>query len=310
VSAIEKLTRGVVMVPVFGAMLALLRVRALIFGPLTMQADERSEGAGRYDCRLPDLIQMYLYLFGVWEPDMAAFIRSRLRPGDVFIDVGANVGFDSLLASRCVADDRDEGGKFGGAVVAIEAAPAVFAQLEHILALNGSPSNIRAINKAASDAPGTLRIFAGPQHNIGLTTTVQRGTMRQVAEVEALPLGELLRDDEIARAKLIKVDVEGGEDTVLAGMIELLDRLPNDVEIAVELSPLWWSDRNKTAAEVLRPFTERGFNVYTIANNYWPWRYLWSEDVDRPRRLRDAAALTRPVKRIDVVLSRLDCDAL
>jgi FkbM family methyltransferase len=248
---------------------------------------------------------MYLYLFGVWEPDLASYLRSRLQPGDVFIDVGANIGYDTLLAARCVGASNAT-----GRVVAIEASPAVFARLSETLRDNGSPANVRAINMAAARTPGTLRIYAGPQHNVGLTTTVQRGSMPAAGEVQALPLGDLLQADEFGRARVIKIDVEGGEDAVLAGMQACVDRLPRDVEIAVELSPLWWSDRSKTASGVLRPFMERGFNVYTVPNNYWPWRYLWPNDVARPRRLRDQQLLTRPVKRIDVILSRLDVDML
>ena len=47
----------------------------------------------------PQIIQTYVYLFGTWEPDLAAFLRRRLRPGDTFIDVGANIGCLSALAA-------------------------------------------------------------------------------------------------------------------------------------------------------------------------------------------------------------------
>lgn len=300
INPVEKFLRGVLLVPVFGCMLVLLRVRAAMLGPLRI---ETITGDGdRVACHLPDLIQMYLYVFGVWEPDLAAFIRARLKNADVFIDVGANIGFDSLLASRAVGE--------AGRVVAFEASPMVFDRLRETLRLNGSPTNIRAINKAVAAERGTLNIYAGPQHNVGLTTTVQRGDMPQVASVEAATLGDLLEDDELPRVRLIKIDVEGGEIAVLAGLAACIDRLPREVEVAVELSPLWWRDRTRTARDVLQPFVDRGFRIYTIPNNYWPWRYLWPRDVGRPRRLRDESVLTRPIKRLDVVLSRQDTEEL
>lgn len=300
VANLEKIVRASVLVPVFGFMLILLRLRCMLLGPLRVESVTRD--GDRIACHLPDLIQLYLYLFGVWEPDLAEFMRSRLREGDGLVDVGANIGFDTMLASRTV------GGS--GAVTAIEASPAVFDRLRETLRLNGSPTNVRAINKAAGAAHGTLDIFAGPQHNVGLTTTVQRGGMPKVASIPAAPLGELLLEVEIARTRLIKIDVEGGEDSVLFGLAQSIDRFPDSVELAVELSPLWWSDRRQTAAEVLQPFVRKGFHVYVIPNNYWPWRYLWPNDVRRPRRLRDEAMLTRPIKRLDVVLSRQDLDEL
>ena len=47
-----------------------------------------------------DIIQQYVYYFGVWEPHITSWISSSLRPGDGFIDVGANIGYYSLLASQ------------------------------------------------------------------------------------------------------------------------------------------------------------------------------------------------------------------
>lgn len=307
VNRIEKFARGMLLVPVFGSMLILLRLRAMMFGPLRVETT--TDDGDRFICHLPDLIQMYLYLFGVWEPDLAAYIHARLKQGDVFVDVGANIGYDTLLAARRVGAT--------GRVIAIEASPPVFERLRETLRINAAPGNVRFINQAAADKAGTLTIYSGPQHNVGLTTTVRRGAMPVVAEVQAHPLGGLLQDDEKSRVRLIKIDVEGGEDTVLAGMLAGegrerigLDRLPHDVEIAVELSPLWWRDRTRTAATVLQPFIDRGFHVYTIPNNYWPWRYLWPNHVQRPRRLRDAGLLATPMKRLDVILSRTDADAL
>ena len=62
-----------------------------------------------------DLIQRHLYFFGNWEPHISAWIAATLRPGDGFVDVGANIGYYSLLASRAVGNR--------GYVVAVEAAP-------------------------------------------------------------------------------------------------------------------------------------------------------------------------------------------
>lgn len=300
VGLVERIVRACSVVPLFGALLVMLRVVTAFAGPLRVQAHTRDDDI--IPCDLPDLIQMYLYLFGVWEPDLAAFIRSRLASGDVFVDVGANIGFDTLIASRCVGAR--------GHVMAIEASPSVFERLRDTLRCNGSPTNVRTINLAVAANSGVLTIYAGPSHNIGLTTTVQRGGMQRSAEVKAEPLGEILTDQELGRVRLIKIDVEGAEDGVLHGMIPCLERLPASAEIAVELSPLWWRDQGKTAADVLRPFVERGFHVYTIDNNYWPWRYLWPNCVRRPKRLRDESVLTRPMNRLDVILSRVDADEL
>jgi FkbM family methyltransferase len=284
------------MAPIYSSMVALLRVRLMIFGPLRIES--ATNDGDRFVCALPDSIPLYLYNFGVWEPDLTDFIRSRLRPGDVFVDVGANVGYDTLLGARAVGGN--------GAVASIEASPTVFERLQETVRLNGAPPQVRMINCAVSDKEGTLSLYTGPQTNVGMTTTVPRRGMPQVAEVPARPLGDLLTHDEIARARLIKIDVEGGEVAVLKGLLDCADRLPHQVEIAVELSPRWWEDPTATPADVLQPWIERGFNVYLTTNNYLPVRYLWPKAVDRPARVRDPMRLTRRVKRLDVVLSRDD----
>ncbi|HVP73171.1 MAG TPA: hypothetical protein VMS30_05490, partial [Phycisphaerales bacterium] len=64
VGAVERLVRGVLMVPVFGVMFMLVLLRAIVFGPIRIEA-QSAEGDW-YACHLPDLIQTYIYLFGAW----------------------------------------------------------------------------------------------------------------------------------------------------------------------------------------------------------------------------------------------------
>jgi len=297
-SAPESLVRALLLVPVFGTLLVLLRLRAMILGPLRLEAVTR-DGL-RFRCALPDLIQMYLALFGVWEPDLTSFIESRLREGDGFIDVGANVGWFSIIAAKRVGET--------GQVVALEPSGAIHSALISNAKSNGVEGRIRAVRAAASDEQGMFMLHVGPAWNVGLSSVVARKGLRAEAAVAGAPLGELLDADEISRARIIKIDVEGGEDRVLRGMIGLLPRLRVDAEIVVELSPRWWPDVRQTPAEVLRRFTEAGFHVYEVANNYWPWRYLWPNRVSRPRRFR--GRLDQRVRRLDLVLSRIDADAL
>ena len=251
---------------------------------------------GVQTCALP-----IFYLFGTWEPDLAAFLRRRLRPGDTFVDVGANIGCLSALASRLVGPR--------GSVVAIEPSRAQIAALQETLTRNDL-TNVRLVAAAVSDRDQELHLFAGPIRNTGMTTTVPRSGLREEGRVRAAPLGSLVTCEELGTARLVKIDVEGAEDRVLAGMLASIDALAADAELVVELSPRWWSDPQLLPIDVLRPFLERGFHVYLLPNDYSPWRYLWPRDVGAPQRLRDFAVLKRRVERLDVVLSRNDADAL
>jgi FkbM family methyltransferase len=300
VGVVERWMRAWALTVPFLAVILPLWIRAALWGPLTL--DGTTEDGIHFRCRLPDLIPTYLYLFGTWEPDLAAFVRRRLRPGDTFVDVGANIGCITALASRLVGPR--------GTVVAIEPSPAIIAALQETVARNDL-MNVRIVAAAVSDRDHDLPLFAGPTSNVGKTSTVaHRGSLREQGRVRAAPLGSLVTHEQLAAARLIKIDVEGAEDRALAGMVASVDALAPDAELLVELSPQWWSDPGLRPVDVLRPFLDRGFHVYQLPNDYRAWRYLWPRDVEAPRRLRDLAVLNRRVARLDLVLSRSDADAL
>lgn len=299
VGAMGRLLRAALLVGPFSIVYALLKMRLSLTGR-PVELEQAARFGARFNCRLPDLVQMYVYLFGVWEPDVSAYITRNLEPGDTFIDVGANIGYDALLAASRLNGT--------GRVVAIEASPAIFGALRETLTLNGNPTNVRAVNQAAADVPGAVTIYRGPAHNIGLSTTVESRGLQPEAQVAAAPLADLLEPQEIRGARLLKIDVEGAEDLVLRGMSGFLRACSDDVEILLELSPSWWGDQTQTAPQVLKPLLDAGFHAYRIDNNLWPWRYLWPNDVGRPKRMRQFPA--KRVKRIDLVLSRRDQEEL
>jgi hypothetical protein len=114
-----------------------------------------------------DFIQRHIYYFGLWERNLTDFLAQRLRPGDVFIDVGANIGYFSLQAAKLVGST--------GSVIAIEASPSIYGWLTANLALNDT-RNVRTVNLAVSDRSSMLRLYMGPADNIGGTTLVAAGT--------------------------------------------------------------------------------------------------------------------------------------
>lgn len=221
-------------------------------------------------CDLYDFIPRYIFLFGHWEPNVSAVIREVLQPGDVFVDVGANIGYDSLLAGTCVGS--------AGAVVAIEAVPDTFARLEHNIRLN-SVKNIRAVQRAASDRPGVLTLHQVSEANTGRATTRPQGAV--LAEVEAAPLDAILSADERARVRLIKIDIEGGELPVLNRLLDTLTMYPQTLEVVVELS----EHESNEAAGVFARFLALGFEAFAIENEYsYEWYSRWRRPAF-PRRI-------------------------
>jgi hypothetical protein len=91
-----------------------------------------------------------IYWFGVWEPLLSRWVEERLAPGDVFVDVGANMGYYSLLAARRVGP--------AGGVVAIEPSPPIFAKLTANLALNPGAA-VRPVQAAVGAREETLPFY-------------------------------------------------------------------------------------------------------------------------------------------------------
>ncbi|MEP6715447.1 MAG: FkbM family methyltransferase, partial [Terriglobia bacterium] len=240
-----------------------------------------------------DICGRFIYYFGIWEPNLTAWIRSRLKPGDCFVDVGANVGYFSLLASTLVGDR--------GKVVSVEAVPRTFEMLTANLEANGA-SNTRAVNVAAWDKEETLSFFVSPD-TIGGTSTAmaaqaQRWKLESRCSVRGAPLGSILTADEIAAARLIKIDVEGAESHVIAGLELIHATGRGDLEFMVEISM-------SAFEEITDSFRKRGLFPYRIQNDYRAAAYI-GESSSHHRRPYRLEAAPQDVTEVDVIFSRVD----
>ncbi|AQU71002.1 FkbM family methyltransferase [Streptomyces niveus] len=253
----------------------------------------------RFTVDTRDLIQRYLYMFGVWEPHMTRWLQSRLGSGDTFLDVGANIGYYSVLAAQLVGDR--------GHVVAIEASSAFHQKLQQQARLNDA-RNIRTVNGAVSDERRTLIFVLASSSNMGANSIVPYdGPAESSFEVEAFPLGELLTPEEISTARVIKIDVEGAEGSVVRGMIPLLDKLRPECEITVEVTPDRMAQLGDSAEELMQTMQEHGFHAYRLSNEYTPESYVAALRGERaiPVRWRGPA-----VEESDLIFSRIDAETL
>ena len=244
-----------------------------------------------------DLIQQWVYYFGIWEPALTTWIRRRLRRGDLFVDVGANIGYFALLASKAVGRS--------GRVVAIEASAVIFDSLRRNIVANGA-DNVRAIHAAAFGFRSTVRLYRGNDANCGETTIDEQYGGEFEADVQAFPLDDLLTLPELQSVRLIKIDTEGAEYSILAGF-HALDRLRSDAELIVEVHPTYLAHRGESVEGILKLTAAAGFVPYVIKEEYWGPAYLQNGCIAQsPRRL------TEPVTQDGAVLifSRTDAAVL
>jgi FkbM family methyltransferase len=208
-------------------------------------------------CDLTDFVQRRIYFFRIYEPNLSHLLIRVLKPGDMFLDVGANVGYFSLLASTAVGPS--------GRVFSIEATPSTYRLLQQNIQTNGC-QNISTFNVAATGVRCRVRIVSPDQKNIG-RNRVEECETDDVADVEGRPLTELLEDN-LHRISVIKIDVEGSEGPVLQDILDSIDRFPKNLVIASELS--------RSSAEYIAKFQRHGFRVFGLPNLYAISNYLVS----------------------------------
>jgi FkbM family methyltransferase len=224
------------------------------------------------NCAIDDHIMKRIFFFNIWEPHNSYLIQSVLRPGDTFIDVGANVGYDSLLGSKLVGDK--------GKVIAIEASRVIFEQLSSNLTRNGI-ANVRLVKIAVSDKPGELTLFGGDKGNQGRTSPIQRENLVPIETVPTKPLDEILTDDERASVRLVKIDIEGGELSVLERLVDTLHLYGPSMSLLVEMS----EDASGRSRVVFDKLLAAGFSAYQVENDYSLSSYLRSHPRKTPPKI-------------------------
>ena len=237
-------------------------------------------------CDPVDSIQQKILLFGCWEPGVSRVIEDSLAAGDTFIDIGANIGYDTLLAASRVGTS--------GRVVAIEASPRIFGLLSANIERNHElAQQIRAVNVAISDRPGQLDLYEFGANNIGATTTLPSRRGRRCATVAAARLGDVITPAERGRVRLIKIDVEGAEPAILRDIVDHRDEYPARMELVVEANP-----QEAGFADIFDRLQAAGFTAWAIENRYSNGWYLrW-----RAPRLRRVVSI--PTEMQDLLLTR------
>jgi FkbM family methyltransferase len=186
---------------------------------------------------------------GTWEPEEGALLSRFFKPGIRFLDVGANVGYFSLfVATRC----RD------AVIHAFEPHPLT----SRILALNAwaSGHDITTYAMALSAGERMLALTTADS-NLGDTRSRVEGSATMLSP--AAPLDEMLPD---AQFDLVKIDVQGFEPEVIAGMAGMRAR-SRGLVIVAEFWAAALRERGLQPVEVLRGYTAEGFEVRAHIGN-------------------------------------------
>jgi FkbM family methyltransferase len=177
---------------------------------------------------------------GIYEPHVAKEIIGRLKPGNMFIDIGANLGYFTLMASNLVGDS--------GKVISFEPETEAYNYCKKNMELN-QLQNVSLYKYGLWSEKKTLSISASPI--LGGNHIITEGS-----PIECIPLDQLnLAPD------LIKMDIEGAEPFALKGMIETLRQSRPVLLLELNRSCLRTFFK-KDSEDIWDPLTELGYEVY------------------------------------------------
>lgn len=156
------------------------------------------------------------YWLGTYEAELQAAVKQLVAPGMVAYDVGANIGYITLLLARQCAER--------GMVFAFEALPANIERLRQHVRLNQLDERITVVPGAVADRVGSIEFLVGVSNQTGKAAgSAGRATRDQgTLVVPAVSLDAFVYQDGAPAPQVVKVDIEGGEVLALPGMRRVL----------------------------------------------------------------------------------------
>ena len=194
---------------------------------------------------------------GTYERDYAQCFASTLRSGDTVIDVGAHVGYFTLLASEAVGES--------GEVYAFEPNPIYYSKLVRNLAAN-QVKNVRAFEFGLSDVEERLNLRV-PRTNPAEGSIARKASSEALYgldyAVDSVPIrlttfDAICRNSGLGKIDLVKIDAEGAELKILKGMTVL--KTQRDVSVFIEINPTLLRLLDSNLVELIHLLVEYGFD--------------------------------------------------
>ena len=200
-----------------------------------------------------EVITPFMLDRGFWEENETFWFTKTLSKGDTVVDIGANVGYYTLLGAKLVGDK--------GRVFAFEPEPVSFALMERNVRLNGL-TNVVLEQKAVSNKPGSLRLFLNERNKGDARIYQPKGQEREFVDVEAVALDDYFADD-AGRIDYVKIDTQGAEGVILEGMVGLLGK-HEGMRMAIEFWPYGLVDLGSDPEKFVELLASAGFHFFDL----------------------------------------------
>jgi FkbM family methyltransferase len=228
--------------------------------PQRVQIVRDVDGDISMELALDDLIQAYIF----WSPNgydrhAITLVKRYVKPGHVFVDLGANVGYYSLIAAKLVGPR--------GRVVAVEADPENNDRLQTNIVLNNF-QQVVSVSKGVADRHGVLQLYRDPGHNHGAHTFANGAASGAGPQVQVDTLDCILQEANVSQVDFIKLDIQGFEARALKDTEVFQHRPIIMTEIAEAELALAGSSRE----EYLNLLRSHGYSIHPIHKD--PLNYL------------------------------------
>jgi FkbM family methyltransferase len=211
----------------------------------------------------PDSYLSYLILREDFEIAEQQFLLKVLQPGDIFVDIGANIGFFSIQAAKLVGEQ--------GKVLAFEPTPKTYNRLNENIDLNNFNNIITPFQIAIGNRKETLPMnISGDQfdawNTLGNPSVEGKFSQIQVpVETFAFILNQMTKTDKL-KLKLIKIDVEGFEIKVFNGIFPILKEIPGCYWM-IEFNDENFIPNGYTGKELATELKQHGFELFSIQDD-------------------------------------------
>lgn len=244
-------------------------------GAPAVEVRERLNGH-RVRLMMSDYFQRINYFFGCWhELDVMSAITALLRPGDVFVDGGANIGLVSLHAAARVGP--------GGQVLSFEPNPRVYEQLCANLAMNEMPW-VRAVRAGLGEERAVMRVRL-PGFDNAAAATLGHIPQRYGEHIDDLGEVEVVRGDDVLdqddrRPLMVKLDVEGFEHKAVRGLLASIRR--TRAAVLLELNGEMLVLNGSGPEALFDEFAALGYRLYGLDRGGFRSRHrLWLHPLER-----------------------------
>jgi FkbM family methyltransferase len=197
----------------------------------------------------------YLLEWGIYEKYETELFKRLVKNGMVVVDIGANVGYYTLLASRLVGDK--------GRVFAFEPEPNNYDLLCKNIKVNKC-RNVVPIRKAVFSSSGKIELFLD-KNNLGAHSLSERNVNKPISiMVEATSLDDYFRN--APKIDVMKLDVQGSEMHVLEGMVNTMYH-NDELQMIMEFWPRGLRNSGSSPAGFLKKLKESGFELYKVGKH-------------------------------------------